>query len=312
MTVANFNCSLSNLADATRLGWFEYEQYQSRFAAHKPSKYTATFGAENLALLQSFVAMGDYPSSAKTIQNARDLFTNEVKTVSGLFKTLKNYINELTMDKTVRTNYYKDAGQQLFDELGANSADGNDKLLGAMIRFVESHQAELTAKDLPANFVQQLKDKQTSLSNAHKAWLAAKDTATAASDAKITAGNELKNRLSAMFLDAQTIFFEEKEIAKKFVWDMLLTKVRGVKDAGLSGKTINTATEKAVSGIIVAISSLNLSVVSDANGRYEFPVLPEGTFDIEARGEGFKTLVIEKRVVKAGVVGRLNLALEAL
>ncbi|MBL7817988.1 MAG: carboxypeptidase regulatory-like domain-containing protein [Saprospiraceae bacterium] len=311
MTVANFNCSLSNLADTTRLGWFEYEQYQNRFAAHKPSKYTATYGADSLALLNDFVAMADYQSHAKNIQNARDLFTNEVKTVSVLFKTLKNYINELTPDKTMRTNYHKDAGQQLFDELGAYSADGNDKLLGAMIRFVESHQVELTAKDLPANFVQQLKDKQTSLSNAHKAWLAAKDTATAASDAKITAGNELKNRLSAMFLDAQIIFLEEKDTAKKFVWDMLLTKVRGVKDTGLGGKTINGATEKAASGIIVAIPLLNLSVVSDANGRYEFPVLPEGTYDIEAKGDGFKTLVVEKRVVKAGVIGRLNLVLEA-
>ncbi|MBL7815814.1 MAG: carboxypeptidase regulatory-like domain-containing protein [Saprospiraceae bacterium] len=305
-----YSCSASDLADVIRLGLFDYEQYQPRFAAHKPSKYTATYGTETQTLLKDFVTMEDFQSHAKTVQTARDAFTNEVKSVAVLFKMLKNYINELTADKTLRTNHYKEAGQQLFDELSANSAEGNDKLLGAMIRFVQTYQAELTAKDLPADFVQQLKDKQTRLSNTHKAWLTAKETASAASDTKIAAGNELKSRLAMLFADAQVVFQEEKDIAKKFVWDTLLTKVRGARETGLNGKTINASIEKAAGGITVSIPSLNLSVVSDANGRYEFPSLPEGTYDIEAKGDGFKTLVVEKRVVKAGVVGRLNLALE--
>lgn len=312
MPVSNFNCSLSVLADIVRLGLFEYEQKQDRFAAHKPSKYTPTFGAESNALLQSFMAMPDFQSFSKSIEAARDVYYGEVKSVTVLFKNLKNYINELSTDKNGLTNYYKDAGQQLFDDLGTNNLEDNDKLLSTMGRFILTNQADLMAKDLPATFAQQLKDKQTSLKATNKAWLDEKDTATAASTAKTIKGNELKNRLSDIFFDAQTIFTEEKDIAKKFVWDTLLTKVRGVRDAGVGGKTTDKATKKAAANITLSIHALNLSVVSDANGRYEFSPLPEGMHDIEIKGDGFKTLVIEKRVVKSGVIGRLNIELEAV
>ena len=312
MSLSIYNCSFSDLADTVRLGLFEYEQYQGRFAAHKPSKYTAAFGAESNAMLQNFTAMPDFQSFSKSVEAARDVYYGEVKSVTVLFKNLKNYINELSTDKNGLTNYYKDAGQQLFENLGANNLDDNDKLLSTMGRFIVTNQAALTAKDLPITFGQQLKDKQASLIATNKAWLDEKAAASAASAAKTTKGNELKNRLSDIFFDAKTIFAEEKDIAKKFVWETLLAKVRGARSAGFGGKTTNKATKKAAANITIFIPALNLTVVSDANGRYEHAPLPEGEYDIEIKGDGFQPQTIEKRVVKAGVIGRLNIELEAV
>jgi Carboxypeptidase regulatory-like domain len=312
MATTNFNCALPDLADTVRLGFFEYEQYQDRFAAHKFSKYTPTFGAESNTMLQEFVAMEDFQAFSKRLETAREAYYGEVKSVAGLFKTLKSYINELSSDKTVINNYYKDAGQQLFNDLSANNLDQNDKLLSTMMRFVAANQTDLTAKDLPAAFAQQLKDKQAALKTTNKAWLDTKEAASAASEAKVSKGNDLKNRLADIFLDAQRIFQEEKDIAKKFVWDTILTKVRGVREAGVGGKVTLKGDKKGVAGITVSIVSLNLSVVTDEQGRYEHAPLPEGVYDLDIKGDGFKPLVIEKRVVKSGVIGRLNIELEAV
>lgn len=312
MTPSNFNCSFSDLGDIYRLGMFEYQQYRPRFAAHKPSKYTLAYEEESLALLQAFLIMDDNQAHEKAIQAARAVYVSSVKGVDTLFKSLKSFTRELSDDKTTQDNFFKDAGQQLLNDRGENNLADNDKVLNAMIRFVQNNRAALLVKDLPADFVAQLQNKQTQLATTNKAWLDEKAAGSAASDAKTIAGNELKARLSALFLEAQTIFQEEKEIAKKFVWDTLLIKVRGVRDAGISGKTINKATEKAIGGITITILALNLTVVSDANGRYELSPVPEGVYDIEVKGDGFKSLVIEKRVVKSGVIGRLNIELEAV
>ena len=312
MVSSNFSCSYTDLADVFRLAGFEYQEHQASFAAYKPSKYPPQYGEENARLLQAFLNLVDPESFSKQIQAARETYVNDVKGVSILFKTLKSFIGELTTDKAKLANFYKDAGQQLFNDRSANDLDDNIKALSAMARFVQTNQTDLSAKDLPATFVQQLKDKQTSLTTTNAAWLAEKAVAAAAIEAKNIAGNELKARMSDMFLDAQTMFQDQKEIAKKFVFETLLAKVRAGRNGGIVGKTTNKATEKGVGNITISISSLNLSVVSGDDGRYELPPIPAGIYDIEAKGEGFKTVVIEKRVVKAGVTGRLTIEMEGL
>lgn len=312
MISANFNCTSTDLADVFRRAGFEYQEQQPRFAAYKPSKYPPQYEEENARLLQAFLNMPDPESFSKQIQAAREIYLNNVKGVSGLFKTLKNYIDELTTDKAKRVNLYKDAGQQLFDDRRENDLNDNVKVLNAMVRFVQTNQTDLAAKDLSADFVQQLKDKQTSLATTNAAWLAERAAAGVAGDAKNTAGNALKVRMSDMFLDAQSIFQYEKEIAKKFVFDALLAKVRAGRNASLIGKTLNKATEKGIGNITLSIASLNLSVVSGDDGRFDLSPIPAGTYDIEAKGEGFKTVLIAKRVIKAGVVGRLTIEMEAL
>jgi Carboxypeptidase regulatory-like domain len=312
MTASTFGCSFPNLADVFRLGTLEYQHHQARFAAHKPSKYPPQYGEENVAMLQAFLYMDDYQAHTNAIQAARELYVTEVKGVSSLFKTLRNFVGELTTDKAKLENLLKDAGQQQLNDRSANDLEDNKKVLSTMMRFIQTNSVDLLKKDLPADFIQQLQKRQASLTATNTAWLAEKEAGNAATEAKTIAGNALKARLSDMFLDAKTIFQDEKEIAQKFVFDTILAKVRGPRDAGVSGKTSNKTTEKAVGEMTVAIPSLNLSVVSRSDGRYELVPVPAGTYDIEVTGVGFKTLVIEKQVVKADVVGRLNIALEPL
>jgi CarboxypepD_reg-like domain len=312
MATSNFNCSFSDLSDVARLGWFSYQLHLDRFSAHKPSKYTQALADENFALIKAFDLMDDYQAHTKPIQDARQLFINEVKGVANTFKRLKSYANELTADEEVRKVLFKDAGQQLFEKLRVNHLEDNDGLLDAMIRFVQKEQAALLVKDLPTDFLAQLQLRRVSLDDSNKAWLAEDAAGSAASLAKTLAGNTIKANLSAMFLEAQTFFVEEKEIAKKFVWDTLLAQVRGARDAGIGGKIILKGTKKAAAGVTVSIPVLNISVVSDADGRYQLSPLPVGTYDIDVTGVGFQKQVIEGRSIKQGTIGRLNIEVEVL
>jgi hypothetical protein len=211
----------------------------------------------------------------------------------------------------VLANLFKDAGQQLFDDR-SNDLEKNDKLLNTMMSFIQNNEAALLAKDLPATFGQQLKDKQARLAATNKAWLAEKEAASAASEAKTIAGNELKARLSAMFAEAQIIFQTEKDIAKKFVWDTHFGKVRGPRNAGVGGKVLNKTTGEAIEGAAVSITSLNLSVVTDADGRYELSPIAAGVYTVDVKAVGFKPLSIDKQTVKENTVSRLKIELELL
>ena len=115
-----------------------------------------------------------------------------------------------------------------------------------------------------------------------------------------------------MLGDGQKVFYDNKIIAQKFVWATLLTAVRGVKPTGLGGKVIDGVKESPLSIATATIPSLGLTVGCDKDGRYQFPALTEGVYTLEFKADGYKTLVVEQRTVKAGVKGRLNVALEAI
>ncbi len=312
MTTSSFNCSFSDLSDTARLGWFSYHLYLDRFAAHKASKYTQALADDNLARINAFLVMDDYQAHVALIQNARDSFVNEIKGINTLFKLLKNYGAELTDDKEKRKTLFKDAGQQLYDKLRTNHWEDYDGLLNTMIRFVQSNQADLLAKDLPASFLTQLQDKRAKLAATYNVWRDEDAAGSAATEAKNIAGNTIKANLSAMFAEAQVIFQEEKEIAKKFVWDIYLAEVQGPRDAGVGGKILLKDTKKGVEKVTVSIPSLNMSIVTDADGRYELSPVPPDTYDIEVTGVGIQKQVIKDRVIKQGVIGRLTIEVEAV
>ena len=115
-----------------------------------------------------------------------------------------------------------------------------------------------------------------------------------------------------MCADAQIALDDDKEAAKKFIWDTALSLTRGQKETGLGGRVTIAGAKKTLANVEVAIPALNLTTVTDADGRYVFPQLNEGNVDLTFTLAGYKPLSIEERFVKSGVTGRLNVELEAI
>lgn len=182
-----------------------------------------------------------------------------------------------------------------------------------MVPFVQTRKDELTQKAyMSASFLPRLEVHQIKFNTAHQVWKTETNATTPATEAKIVANNDLKNRAFEVLSDGKLALIKDKTNAQKFVWATILTQIRGVKPTGLGGKVTIQDGKKGIGIATVHIPSLGLTATCDKDGRYEFPTLTEGVYTLEFKAEGYHTLVVADREVKTGVKGRLNVELEPM
>jgi CarboxypepD_reg-like domain len=91
-----------------------------------------------------------------------------------------------------------------------------------------------------------------------------------------------------------------------------LTQIRGVKETGISGKIFLKGSKKTLANVQISIPALGLTTTIDKDGLYEIIPLEASDYTLEIKAEGYKTIVIDNRTLKSGVIGRLNFVLEAI
>lgn len=232
--------------------------------------------------------------------------------VTGLFKFLKGYNAEIETDTEKLKTLNKDAGQQVFDAMNSTVWKDIDGLANAMLTYLPKHLTELTAGGMPTDFATRIENKRAAILAAYQFLGVKEEESKAATAARTLVAMDLKAKAIAMFKDAPMAFLDDKERAKKYVWDTVLGQVRGVKSAGLGGKITIEGTKTALPNATITIPALNLSVVSDADGKYALLSLAAGTYDLEISCPGYQTKIIKARDIKLNVVGRLNIELVAL
>ena len=185
-------------------------------------------------------------------------------------------------------------------------------LYTAMNRFVQNYQEVLVNEGyMSADFLTRLQKSQAAFEAAHQTYKADSDTVPDTSDTKTIASNDLKTRAMVVLGDGQIIYTNDKATAQKFVWSTILAEVRGAKPTGLGGTVTDAVTKGPLSIATVRIIELDIIVTTDAQGRYEFPSLPIGTYTFEYTAEGYETQIVKERTIKLSVMGRLNVALVA-
>lgn len=313
MAASNYGCSQSELYTTCRNAWLLCQMYLSQFMAYK-SKYSAAFVAENLALITTVEEMDNFEARKAPVKELRKDVLNEKADATALYVRLKGYVTEAYRDnKKALEASYTEMGQAFYEKLNAKGGTDVSGLLSAMIPFVRSHQTELKEKGyMPDGFLGQLEEKQTSFTAAHQSWKDEADTQLDATSAKVAANNDLKARVMAMLADGQVAFCNDKATAQKFVWATLLAPVRGMKPTGFTGKISDKATEGPLSIVTIFIESLNMTVACDKNGRFQFVVPTADKLTIVFKAEGYQTVTMEAKEVKAGVMSRLNVEMEAV
>ena len=307
MASPNYGCAQPELYTTSRNSWLLCQQYLSQFADYK-NKYTPAFIAENLARITTVEAMPDHIARIEPVKGLRQDFVAEKSAVMMFYVRLQGYVTEVYIDdKTTREAMFTEMGQAYFDKSDVSG------MMTAMIPFVKTYQTVLTEKGLmPISFLTRLEEKEASFTTAHQTWNDERDATPNATEDKIIANNDLKDRVMSMLKDGQKVFYDNKAIAQKFVWTTLLTAVRGVKPTGLSGKVLDKATDAPLSIATVWIETINKTVDCDEEGRYEFKDVPADKLKIIFKAEGYHPLVVEGRDVKMGVMGRLNVKMEAV
>ncbi len=313
MAKPTYGCTQPELYTTCRNSWLLCQQYLPEFADYK-SKYTAALIAENLTLLDSVEAMPDLGARNEPVKGLRMDLMKEKADATTFYIRLKGYVAEAFKDeKTVQEARYTDMGQSYYEKLSAGNWEDVSGLFKSMLGLVKTHQAVLTTKGyMPTAFLTRLEDKETSFLAAHQSWSEERSANPTGTETKIVANNDLKLRVMEMLADGQAAFCDRKKLAQKFVWRMLLTDVRGVKPTGFSGKTIDTLTEVPLSNATVSIESLGKTVTCDKDGRFQLILPTADACTLIFKAEGYQTLVVADRNVKMGVMGRLNVKMEAV
>lgn len=128
-----------------------------------------------------------------------------------------------------------------------------------MARFVQNYEAILT-KDgyMPADFLTRLQKSQATFDVVHQTFKADSESVPDTADAKISANNDLKARAVAVLADGQIANADDKATAQKFVWNTILTEVRGAKPAGLGGTLTDSVTKLFSQLEMVFFTTLNI------------------------------------------------------
>lgn len=313
MVATNYSCSQAELYKACRFVWLQCQEYLTEFADYK-SNYTAAFINENLARINTVEALPDHEARTAPVKDLRKELVAEREDASDFFKLLKGYCTTAFKDDTVnRDAMYGEAGQTYYEKVSGGSWAEISGLLTAMVPFVQNRKEVLMTKGfMPASFLTRLEAKQASFKAAEQTWKTKSAETPIDTDAKIIANNDLKVRAMEVITDGPLVFIKKKDIAQKFSWTGILSKVRAPKPSGLSGKITDAVTKAPLSNVTVTIASLGLTVVCDKAGRYEFSPLAAGIYSITFKAEGYKTVVVEAREVMEGITGRLNVVMETV
>lgn len=311
MTSTNYNCTQAELYKACRIIWLLCQEYLTEFADYK-SIYTAAFIAENLALINAVKALPDHEERMAPVKDSRKDLVAERLDASDFYKLLIGYCTTaFSDDAALRSDMIDEAGKSYYDKVGGGSWTEISGLLTAMIPFVRNKKAVLMAKGhMPESFLTRLENKQTSFIAAQALWETKNAESPVGTDTKIIANNDLKTRAMAVIKDGPLVFLRKKDIAKKFVWATILSEVSAPRPTGLTGKVTDAITKAPLSNATATIAALGLTVTCDKSGRFEFASLPAGTYSIEFKAEGYKTVVVDAREVMEGVTGRLNVVME--
>ncbi len=229
----------------------------------------------------------------KTKRKELEALAKECRT---FWQGLKRYITKAFTEEYWEMNWTA-AGWADY-ELASN--DNWDKVKAMMLagsQYIAAHAAELTA--MPTGYEADFNAKMTEFNTKYGEFTQAELDARTGTDAKITANNKLYNRVTQVCLDGQHIFANDENLREQFSFEKMSELVHAIGPAGLKGTV--TKNGQPQPGLIVELENGNLSVITDAEGEFDFGnQLASGTDTIVVK-QGDEILAEEDVVIPPGV-----------
>ena len=301
-----FSCSFDDLFLALDYGWDLTEQNLPSFVGYK-SKYTPLFVATNRKLVRTAEDLPDASARYAPTQLQRVDLIEKKEVVLNCYQFLVGYIEDAYPASKIKV-MIQAAGQSKYAKARANHWTSIKALLSSAVEFIEKNQVDLMANNnMPADFLARFKQVRTDFDTLHSSWNSDDSDSYNLTDAKMKASNEAYTAFLGVTSDAQKVFRQDPAMAQKFTFVSLLSQVRGTTAAGVSGKVVIVDTKTVIPNATISIESLDKSVKTDANGRFELSPIAANTYTLKIEAEGYEPLIIEKYEVKTGTIGRLKI-----
>ena len=311
MTKNDYNCSQQELYSAGRIAWNLCADNLEPFTALK-AKYTEGYITQNLADIEAADDMPDDRARYAPAAAARLELMQAKDAVMTCFNVLKRYIFDAyaaDMRKTMNAA----AGQAYFAKANDTSWINVSSLLSSAIPFMDANMAALTANDnMPVAFADNFKAVKKTFETKLKDYNDADKVGSKLTNEKIDLNNAIFATMSSMLSDAQSIFVQDSNLAKEFVFATLVAQTRGVRQSGINGKVTQVDKKKAIENAIVTLVDENKSITTPKNGRFELFPVGAGIYTLTIECAGYETVTVKKFAVKTGVTSRLNVVLTAV
>ena len=306
-----YNCSVDSLYLALHYGWDLTEQHLTAFVAYK-SKYTPAFVTTHREALRIAEDMPDQQARIAPTQAQRVDLVAKKEEVLTYFQFLVGYIEDAYQKDKVKI-MTQSAGQAKYAKAQNNNWTSVKSLLSSAVAFIENNQADLTADDnMPLDFLTRFKQARADFDALYSLWNTDDSDSYQLTEAKINANNAVYNTILGVLSDAQKVFRNDATKAQKFTFSALLSQIRGTTAAGVSGKVVIKGTTDVLTNATISILSLNKSVQTDIEGRFELSPIAAGFYNIKIEAPDFEPFIMENFEIKIGTIRRLNIEMQAV
>ncbi len=100
-----------------------------------------------------------------------------------------------------------------------------------------------------------------------------------------------------------------KKLVLSILFALQIVFVFSQASGGLSGKIVDSKSQKPLSNVVVSVQNVNLTQVTDAEGKFAFFSVPSGNQIIQVRNSGYKDQLLNVEIEKAKI---LNLGVVVL
>ena len=285
-TIINkYKCSQSALYSLCRLAWANCQNQLARFTAFKPF-YDAPFITARIAEVTAAEDLPHEQARDEASETAHINLHRQAEICLGKWRELKRYI--ITAFPDMEKPKLESAGSEFYDKAQQMNWEEVQALMNAGENFITTHSVDLSAgNNMPVGFPPSFSSSKTNFETVYAQALLEEENQSLATDEKITANNDLQDKVMLMLLDGQVIFQNEESMQQLFIYNHLLEMVTR-RVANCKGRVSTGIANAPVEGCRIFIPELDHFADSDNEGRYDFGRLAAGTYTLKVSKDGFE------------------------
>jgi hypothetical protein len=312
MTNKRYPCTQRELYAVCASAWDSCHRNLEEFAKFRPV-YTNDFIEGKLREIVSVSRMPHRTSRSAEQQLSRLVLMNKLAECHAEWKKLKLALSEIWPEDELNI-HYKAMGQSFYADSHRFKWEACTGLMETALAYVQNNAEILQASPLLGpSFAEEFKVLTRDLNERRFDYLEQMKLQGIGGSEKVKASSKLYSDLMLMFADAKIVFRDDPDTLKHFFFDVQLNLVSGQGGAGIKG-SINSGKVP-----INQLRDLKLTLLEnddeafvDEEGSYRFSQLAAGSYTMEVKATGYKTLVIPDIRVNTGAFHIENIRLELI
>ena len=281
---ADYNCKQLELYAVCRLGLGSYREYLAEFGNFK-GKYDEGWGNDFETAINDAAKLPDFQARDEKSETAGIKLAKKGTECANKWQDLKRYIADVNDWADLQKPKLEAAGSTLYRQASQGNWEVMKGLLQTAKNFIDNNETELEADgNMPNSFKGQFDTLKQDFEAIYDVFTDAEQDQSEETDEKIDENNALYKTLIDMFLDGQAIFREKQATKERFIFDHVLSIVRGSQ-----GKTktvaVAAASHESVDRVVKNSKIVNTGTVTlwVAEGNVE--TQPQGAVQVEPESD---------------------------